>query len=266
VTDDLPIEIHAQTGPWAMVPGWVLHVGLTGNELAVYVALRTFAGRTGEAWPRISVLADRAGVSRSTVDRALARLRQLDLVRSRTNRRPDGSVTGSRYWLRDVPPQDVIVTPSPDLPERHRDVPPTSAGDVPPTSPADVAGTHQGTPHGTEELMLTADAASERQPGDAQLTQEFGAWWRHYPRKTGKGSALPSYKRARRQVSCADLLAAVQVYAADPNLPEPRYIPHPSRWLNDARWLDGPLPARTDKQPAMVARNSPAPDTDYGWS
>ena len=33
--------------------------------------------------------------------------------------------------------------------------------------------------------------------------------------------------------------------AADPNLPEPQFIPHPTTWLERNGWEDDPLPSRT---------------------
>lgn len=130
--------VTTQVGPWAMVPGWVLTMGLKGAEIAVYVSLRTFADRGGEAHPKVKTIAERAGVSERTTERALARFRALGMMRSEQWYRPDGSVGGCRYHMRDIPPSD-NGSPPPD-------------GDVatPPTqvSPPPDAGVGARTPQG----------------------------------------------------------------------------------------------------------------------
>jgi hypothetical protein len=40
------------------------------------------------------------------------------------------------------------------------------------------------------------------------------------------------------------ILAGAKRYAADPNR-EDEFTAHPSTWLNQDRWLDGPLPQRS---------------------
>lgn len=107
------ITVTSQTGPHAWVPVWVLTMGLSGAELAVYVALRSYADRRGDAHPKVRSIAARAGVSERTAERAIARMRELDLVQTTRIHRPDGSVAACRYWLRDIPP-GATQTPPPD--------------------------------------------------------------------------------------------------------------------------------------------------------
>ncbi|WP_416566400.1 hypothetical protein [Nocardia testacea] len=72
----------------------------------------------------------------------------------------------------------------------------------------------------------------------------FPEFWAAYPRRTDKGGARRAYAKAVRNVDPAVIVAAARSLAEDPNLPGPRFIPHPSTWLNGERWEDGPLPAR----------------------
>lgn len=102
--------VTTQVGPLAMVPVWVLRKGLTGAELAVYVALRSFADRCGEAYPRSKTIAARAGVHEVTVRKAITRLRELDLVRTEKWHRSDGSVGGLIYHMRDLPRDEECET------------------------------------------------------------------------------------------------------------------------------------------------------------
>lgn len=73
----------------------------------------------------------------------------------------------------------------------------------------------------------------------------FADFWRTYPRRVGKRDARKAWAAAvRRTGDPAVILRGARHYAADPNLPETQYIPHPATWLNGDRWEDGPLPAR----------------------
>jgi hypothetical protein len=50
--------------------------------------------------------------------------------------------------------------------------------------------------------------------------------------------------------------------AADPNLPEVAFIPHPSTWLNRGGWDDAPYPPR----PSAVSEKVAEQDAIFGPS
>jgi hypothetical protein len=85
-----------------MVPVWVLEVGLKGAELATYVALRSYCDRGGH--PKVATIAEMAGVSKRTAERAIARFQDLDLMSVTHQHRADGSLMASEYQLRDIRP------------------------------------------------------------------------------------------------------------------------------------------------------------------
>lgn len=68
----------------------------------------------------------------------------------------------------------------------------------------------------------------------------FPAFWLAYPRKVGKAAALKAYGKALKRTDTAALLAAVTAYAPTRRGQDATYTPHPSKWLNDDRWLDNP--------------------------
>ena len=69
----------------------------------------------------------------------------------------------------------------------------------------------------------------------------FAEFWKAYPRKVGKGAALKSWGKIK---SKADTLQAIlkaiawQRTAKDWTKDGGQFIPHPSTWLNEQRWLD----------------------------
>jgi hypothetical protein len=63
----------------------------------------------------------------------------------------------------------------------------------------------------------------------------FDAFWEIYPRKVGKGAARKAFAAATAKAPPSTLMAALGRATWDPN---PRFIPHPSTWLNREQWLD----------------------------
>lgn len=78
-------------------------------------------------------------------------------------------------------------------------------------------------------------------------TADFDAFWAAYPRKVGKGAARTAWTKALRKTDVQTLIHAAQALRDDPNLPEQTFIPHPTTWLNEERWEDSPLPARSTR-------------------
>jgi hypothetical protein len=74
------------------------------------------------------------------------------------------------------------------------------------------------------------------------IVQAFNEFWEIYPRKQGKGKAKEAFIKATKVAHVDEVVAGAERYAADPNLPDPKFVPLPATWLNQERWDDGPLP------------------------
>ena len=74
---------------------------------------------------------------------------------------------------------------------------------------------------------------------------EFDEFWEIVPRKVQKALAKKAFAKAAKAHGAEIILDGIRRLASDPNLPEPRFIPHPATWLNAEGWLDDPYPART---------------------
>lgn len=110
-------SVNSEIGPWGLVPVWVLSYGLSGAELSVYVALRSFAGaRLGggdpeKVFPRVSRIAERAHVTQRTAEKAIAKLRSLGLIVSERRHDAHGHVKGCDYYLVDLDPRPIVGLP-----------------------------------------------------------------------------------------------------------------------------------------------------------
>ncbi|MFI2612073.1 hypothetical protein [Kitasatospora sp. NPDC018619] len=88
---------------------------------------------------------------------------------------------------------------------------------------------------------------------------EFDAFWKAYPRKVGKGDARTAWKKAlKRGADAAAIVAVVPRHAAFWRTAgtDPKFIPHPSTWLNGERYDDelaDPRPAAQQPQQQTYA-------------
>ncbi|WP_137843829.1 hypothetical protein [Microbacterium sp. 2FI] len=100
---------------------------------------------------------------------------------------------------------------------------------------------------------LYRDRETETLLAPPEPTATFAEFYLAYPRKVGKEAARRAFDKAVKSVDPRMIVDAAHRYAADPNLPDKQFIPHPSRWLNAGRWDDEPeVPkARVIHAPSM---------------
>ena len=91
------------------------------------------------------------------------------------------------------------------------------------------------------EDKTLAQPAVERQPAPSR----FDEFWETYPRKVGKAKAHTKYATAAKRTSEQTIIDGATRLANDPNLPERKFIPHPTTWLERDGWEDEPMPPRT---------------------
>lgn len=74
-----------------------------------------------------------------------------------------------------------------------------------------------------------------------QYSASFDAFWQLYPRKVGKKPAADRWKK----MSDADRASALEAVQSYPFGDDPKYIKHPSTWLNHECWNDErPVPPK----------------------
>jgi hypothetical protein len=81
---------------------------------------------------------------------------------------------------------------------------------------------------------------SQRTRPRLQDSPLFLAFWNAYPRRVAKGAARISFTRALDLADGNEIVQAAIAYAAhcvEAKI-EPKYIPHPTTWLNAERWED----------------------------
>lgn len=98
----------------------------------------------------------------------------------------------------------------------------------------------------SESLTVeTAQGAGEEKPVDYSMTsvqqERFKEFWRHYPRKVGKGAAEKVWDKIKPGKALLSLILSAldqQKACEQWKRENGRYIPNPATWLNQKRWED----------------------------
>ena len=82
----------------------------------------------------------------------------------------------------------------------------------------------------------------------AHQAERFATFWEQYPRKGGKMAAQSAWNVLNPDTTLFEAIMsglAIAKYCDQWNRDNGRYIPNPVRWLNERRWEDIPLPAKS---------------------
>jgi hypothetical protein len=76
---------------------------------------------------------------------------------------------------------------------------------------------------------------------DKQLAEDFDDWYAIYPKHVGRGAAVNSYTKARKNgATVEELTAGARRYAAERKGKDPQFTKAPASWLNQECWTDEP--------------------------
>lgn len=217
------------------------HSQAKGAAKLVLLGIANHLGPDAEegAWPSQARLARYANVTDRAVRTAINELSALGELKvevaggvSRSQYRPN------RYWITLRCPEDCDRSLSHNRAE---------VSDIRAEVISSQGGSflHSGRKHTSYEPTLNLKKKQQEpnaQP-KASLVDGFEEFWKSYPRKAGKQSALKAFEKALKLASVESIIEGARRYAADPNRKE-AYTAHAATWLNGGRWDDEPLPER----------------------
>jgi hypothetical protein len=103
--EGIDVAHRTDTGPFAMIPGWLLELTPPSRALHLYALLALHADRAGRSWPSRKRLCAEMGVSSvNTVVAALKELEQLRAV-TVTSRFASYGQTSNSYIVHRIPPE-----------------------------------------------------------------------------------------------------------------------------------------------------------------
>ncbi|XOJ10537.1 helix-turn-helix domain-containing protein [Corynebacterium striatum] len=109
-------------------------------------------------------------------------------------------------------------------------------------------GTHKEDQFLKEDQSFKEDQslASAR---SSETPEAFDEWWKHYPKKVGKGQARKAFKAALKKTTLEELSEATKRFSEHHRAAgtEKRFIPNPATWLNGERWGDELVESRAEQ-------------------
>lgn len=216
---------------FAIVPNWLVRDGsVPARTKAVYLVLSSHTGRDGTWYMSHQQIADESGVSIASVKRSLTELRAMGLV-SWEQRQVNGGLVENAYRL------------TVSEPPAHSERTPRSPGPNPPLTMSEQEEEPEEEPQEEPQNTHAAPPLTLLRPDS--MDEQFAQFWAAYPRHTDKAKALLAFKRARKHTPLSRIMGGVDRLVAENR--EPRFIPHPTTWLNGKRWEDEPVTGYDDR-------------------
>ncbi len=207
--------------------GALPQVGLKG--LAVYCALRMHSNNGSTVWPSGQRLATIIGCCRSTV---LGGIEGLEKAGFLIREKSDGSANTYTLTLPDL---SKIPTGLKYKPVGNIDRP---VGNIDRGSlkyrqgPVGNIDTNKN-----QEQEPKIRTKNKNQKTTSKYLPAFEEFWTSYPRRVGKAAAYRQWKKI--PVSNREhVLRASEAYAKSRKGEDPKFTPHPSKWLSDGRYDD----------------------------
>jgi hypothetical protein len=75
------------------------------------------------------------------------------------------------------------------------------------------------------------------------MIDDFGRFWNVYPRRVSVVSTRSAWADAIKVADPEKIIEAATIFANDPNR-DPSFTPSSTKWLQEQRWMDSPLPPR----------------------
>ena len=217
LTRGTTLSITAESGPFEMIPHWVLEVA-SANAIRLYLILRRYAMNKDTCFPSRATLAEEMKVSLDTLDRAKKELIEMGAITVKGRATADGGQTSNEYtvfW--------------------YRGGRKSKEGGAEPVR------------RGEPQTAATKETTSKQ---TTTLPTGFSEFWAAYPRREGKASAERAYRKVLSTVSASALIAAAHAYAAETITREKKFIKQPATWLNGGFW-DAYETTPTQKAPTV---------------
>lgn len=202
---------HSFDGQFTQIPNaWIRDARLSYKARGLLAELMSHS-------PGFEVSRERLSKNGQDGDRAIrSAIRELEDVGylKRSQNRTEQNHFAASVWITQDPD-------SPSVPFAPAD-----------NAPADNAGVKKTIEKKTKDLDKSL----------SNFDQLFSDFWKEYPRKKDKGSAVKAFRSALKRAKFDDIVAGAIAYANDPTR-KPEYTKFPATWLNADAWENEISPA-----------------------
>ena len=225
----------------AQASGWVFaHSPYKGSKLLIHLALADVANdmNGNELWLTLANIATKARCSRSTTSAVLNDMvadGYLSLISEGGGR---GNPSRYRFEFPEVTIQnsdgyETETIQSPTLNHPISDAKQSNPQNHPYTNPSK-----------TQKEQNTLSLVLVPSPAESDPFDEF---WDLYGKKVSRAPAQKAWAKALTKTTADAILDGLRRNLPELRSREPRFVPHPSTWLNAESWNDEPPPIQRSK-------------------
>lgn len=222
------MSVHISSAVWRQSKA-------TGATLLVLLSLADQANDEGICWPSVPMIAERCRVSVRSVSRYLAQLEELGEI-SRMDRQGRSTVFTVNFTpakLAPTPAKLAVVDKNSGIAEPLSDWHPP----LPTVSPTPANLSPTPATVGVQKRQEPSKEPSRNQNSSLDNIASFDEFWKVYPNKGSRKTALAAYVKALKIAKPEVLLAGAHEARRAWGAPEHRpYAPLGATWLNAERW------------------------------
>jgi hypothetical protein len=220
------------------------------NGIAIYNVLACHANGESQAFPSIRFVARTLGISANTVRHYLTLLTEQGLIARHQRHSNDGDFSSYEYILLTIQEKSVLggstIEPpaSTSAPRGAVSEPPASTSAPRVVQPVN----HGGSTIDTEQELLNKKRSNKRSRAataapmgtEAQaFSPAFLRFWQGYPKKRAQADAWAVWQSQHLDPLEEVICASVEAHRRqDDQWRDPRFIPHPAKYLRGRRWED----------------------------
>jgi len=248
-----PNPARRRINPWklfvgAFIPNWLLsRREISAGAKLCYARLAQYSGVNAVAYPKQSTLSGELGVDERTARRYLSELEEFSLIETEQR----GLTESNEYFFLDHPWMHE-AKPPPREPASERSLLPALPGAKSPVlDRTDLSGQERANLSGpvkrresieenqTPLIPLEGECLSGQGKSNFSLEAQAEQIYEAYPKKVGRPAALRKIAIAIRKHGFPLVLERTRRYASTYD-GSADFIPHPSTWFTQERFLDPP--------------------------
>jgi len=178
---------------------------LTPTKKLILVILGNYADEKGTCYPSYGHIAKIIGLKDTKgIQKTIKEFEELGYIKIEHRKTVNGGYTSNRYHL--------------------------------------LLGMGVSTPSGVQTRREGVSEPSNTKDDTKTITKSsknifFEEFWKEYPRRVGKSQALKSFMKFNEK-NQSKIIYATKVFAKENEATEQKFIPHPTTWLNQQRYLD----------------------------
>lgn len=234
----MQMDAYREPSFWSVIPDTVLSAtDIKPNAKLLYAKVTSLQTARGYCYATNKYLADGLGVAPDTITRLLKDLSDAGYLRLEIVRDPNTQAIRERRIFPTIKLPTLLPPSRTNVPD-----PPGQTSDTPPGQTSDkrdigLESKEENPPIAPQGAGCSRDENQKSMP--KHKPERFEGFWKFYPRKEDRASAVRQWDRLKPSDELIDQMAkALKRQMQLPQWQDKTKIPYACRWLKNKRWQD----------------------------